>query len=71
MNATASIFKVECLPKGVYVEHDVPRLLTRADGRTFPIRSTARHVKHGRAVFGNLVERFDVFMDMIGEGGTI
>lgn len=33
--------------------------------------STARHVTHGRVVFGNLVERFDVFMGHTGELKTI
>ena len=36
-----------------------------------PIRSTARHVTHGRAVFGNLVERFDVFMGHSDEVRTL
>ena len=54
--------EVECAPQGLYERADVPLRLIWPDGRSFPIRSTARHVEHGRAAFGNLVERFDVFI---------
>lgn len=54
--------EVECAPRGPYERADVPLRLIWPDGRSFPIRSTARHVEHGRAAFGNLVERFDVFI---------
>lgn len=54
--------EVECAPRGLYERADVPLRLIWPDGRSFPIRSTARHVEHGRAAFGNLVERFDVFI---------
>ena len=63
--------EVECPPKGLYDDADVPRRLVWPDGRSWPIKSTARHVTHGRAVFGNLVERFDVFMGHTGELKTI
>lgn len=36
-----------------------------------PLKSTARHVTHGRAVFGNLVESSDVFMGHTDELKTI
>lgn len=54
--------EVECAPRGPYERADVPLRLIWPDGRSFPIRSTARRVEHGRAAFGNLVERFDVFI---------
>lgn len=54
--------EVECAPRGLYERADVPLRLIWPDGRSFPIRSTARRVEHGRAAFGNLVERFDVFI---------
>lgn len=54
--------EVECAPRGLYERADVPLRLIWPDGRSFPIRSTARHVEHGRSAFGNLVERFDVFI---------
>ena len=56
---------------GLYCEQDVTLRLTWPDGIWWPIRSTARHVNHGRAVFGNLVERFDVFMGHTGEIKTL
>lgn len=62
---------VECPPKGLNGDVDVPKRLIWPDGRSWPIRSTARRVTHGRAVFGNLVERFDVFMAQTGELKTI
>lgn len=63
--------RVECPPKGLNDDVDVPKRLIWPDGRSWPIKSTARHVTHGRAVFGNLVERFDVFMGHTGELKTI
>ena len=62
---------VECPPKGLNDDVDVPKRLIWPDGRSWPIKSTARHVTHGRVVFGNLVERFDVFMGHTGELKTI
>ena len=62
---------VECLPRDHNDDRDVPGRLIWPDGRSWPIKSTARHVTHGRAVFGNLVERFDVFMGHTGELKTI
>lgn len=50
------------LPKGLNDDADVPKRLIWPDGRSWPIRSTARHMAHGRAVFGNLVERLGVSM---------
>lgn len=54
--------EARCLPKGLDDDADVPKRLIWPDGRSWPIRSTARHVAHGRAVFGNLVERLGVSM---------
>ena len=62
---------VECPPKGLNDDVDVPKRLIWPDGRSWPIKSTARRVTHGRVVFGNLVERFDVFMGHTGELKTI
>ncbi|MFQ6860028.1 MAG: hypothetical protein ACLRO5_08340 [Collinsella sp.] len=62
---------VECPPRGLNDDVDVPKRLIWPDGRSWPIKSTARHVEHGRTVFGNLVERFDVFMGHTGELKTI
>ncbi len=62
---------VECLPRGHNDDRDVPGRLIWPDGRSWPIKSTARHVTHGWAVLGNLVERFDVFMGHTGELKTI
>ena len=63
--------EVECAPRGLYERADVPLRLIWPDGRSFPIRSTARHVEHGRAVFGNLVERFDIFIGKSDEVSTV
>lgn len=63
--------EVECAPRGLYERADVPLRLIWPDGRSFPIRSTARHVEHGRAAFGNLVERFDVFIGKSDEVRTV
>ena len=63
--------EAQCLPKGLDDDADVPKRLIWPDGRSWPIRSTARHVAHGRAVFSNLVERFDVFMGHTVELKTI
>ena len=63
--------EVECAPRGLYERADVPLRLIWPDGRPFPIRSTARHVEHGRAAFGNLVERFDVFIGKSDEVRTV
>lgn len=63
--------EVECPPRGVFDDRDIPKRLIWPDGRSWPIKSTARRVTHGRAVFGNLVERFDVFMGHTGELKTI
>lgn len=41
------------------------------DGRSWPIKSTARHVTHGRTVLGNPVERFNVFMGRMSEIRTL
>lgn len=63
--------EVECRLRGLNDDVDVPKRLIWPDGRSMPIRSTARHVTHGRAVFGNLVERFDVFMGHSDEVRTL
>ena len=63
--------EVKCPPRGLNDDVDVPKRLIWPDGRSWPIKSTARHVEHGRAAFGNLVERFDVFMGHTGELKTI
>ncbi len=63
--------EVECAPRGLYERADVPLRLIWPDGRSFPIRSTARHVEHGRAVFGNLVERFDVTARHVEHGRAV
>lgn len=62
--------EVECGSNGMYGE-DVPIRLIWPDGRSWPIRSTVRRVKHGRAIFGNLVERFDVLMGHTGKLKTL
>ncbi len=63
--------EAECRIRGLNDDVDVPKRLIWPDGRSWPIRPTARHATHGRAVFGNLVERFDVFMGHTGELKTI
>lgn len=62
---------VKCLPRGLNEDRNVHKRLIWPDGRSWPVKSTARHVTHGRAVFGNLMERFDVFMGHTGELKTL
>ena len=62
---------VECAPRGVYDAIDAPTRLIWPDRRSCPIRSTIRRTTHGRAVFGNLVERFGVIMGHNGEIKTL
>lgn len=63
--------EVECRLRGLNDDVNVSKRLIWPDGRSWPIRSTARHVTHGRAVFGNPVERFDVFMGHSDEVRTL
>ena len=58
--------RVECPPKALDDGADVPKRLILPDGRSWPIKPTDRHVAHGRAVFGNLVQRFNVFTGHMG-----
>lgn len=62
---------VDCAARGANDDIDVPRRIIWPDGRAWPIRSTARHTTYGRAIFGNLVERFDIFMGQAGDIKTL
>lgn len=62
---------VECPLRCLDDDADAPMGPICPDGGSWPIRSTARHVAHGRPALGNLVERFGAFTGHTGELKTI